>query len=264
MGNASFCTAFPEGIPREVLSEEVLHFNKMENQIGDFVFEPIEHEKHYKKYFEYIKELVSKRNQIEEEIVALANEIIENSNAKNSTPFTRGEIQIHRSKSKMIRKADEILLFDSGGKPELISMGFDSALFKKLNSILLMECVENHKTDLKFIIRSNGNYEFNFSNLTLTERKRQYALISMIHNQRAKNRLMDEGLSAISSENLSTEIKVILEKEDKNDLPRDKEILDTLRKKGFAVLEIEVTKLRRELGLKSKRELRIERLKKAH
>lgn len=261
IGNTMSCSAFPDGIPREVFSEEILHFKKMENQVGDFIFEPTEKEDYYKKYFAFIEELIRKRSFIEKEVVELVNGIIEDLNAKNITQFIRGEIRIHRSDSKMIIKDDEILFFDFGGKPELVSIGSDSELFKKLKSILLIECIENHKTDLEFIINHNNSYDFKFSNLTFIEKKRQNALISLIHHQRAKDKLIEEGLLAISSEKLKVEIQTILEKENENDLPYDREILSRLRVKGFAVLSHEVTKYRRELGFKSKRELRIGNLK---
>jgi len=260
--NTSSCTAFPERIPRKIYSKEILHFNKMKSQVGDFIFEPIKYIDSYKKYFKLIKKMVSKRVQIEKEAVELTKEIIENLNAKNITKFIRGEIRINRSDSiTMNKKTDEILFFDSEGKPELISIGFDSELFKKLESILLIECVENHKTDLEFIINYNSNYEIKFLNLNNKERSIQNATISLIHDQRTKDRLIQKGLLAISSEQLKTELKIIIKEKNKVDLPRDKDIVLILRNKGFAVLDNEVTKSRREIGFKSKKELRIERIK---
>lgn len=42
-----YCSAFPsgEGIPQSILKDEVMHTSKVPNQVGDFVYEPMEEEK---------------------------------------------------------------------------------------------------------------------------------------------------------------------------------------------------------------------------
>ena len=44
------------------------------------------------------------------------------------------------------------------------------------------------------------------------------------------------------------EVKLILDKEDRENLPYDKQVLKLLQEKGFAVLRHEVTEIRKKLG----------------
>jgi len=257
-GEVPTCSAFPDFIPKEVFSERIPHHKKMENQCGDFVFEPHEKDrKRYKEYFEIIDELTSKRSQFEQEVILIAKEILERINIVEKKKFVRGEIRLYRGESRMIKKVDEVLFFDNKENAELISIGFNSVLFMKLKNILFIESIENHKTDLEFIINYSGDYQLIFANHTRKERQNMNNILSQIQKRKARETLVKKGFVLISSKKLEEEIRSIFNT-DRNSL-NDRQIVERLHEKRYAVIWSDIYEMRKKLGLKTKREIRLEK-----
>jgi len=256
-GEVPTCSAFPDYIPREVFSDSIPHHTIMENQYGNFVFEPSEkHKKSYDEYFEKLKELISKREQLEKKANSLVKEIVEKINLKN---LIRGEVRLYRGESRMSLKVDEILFFDDKENAELVSLGYNSELFRCLKDILFIESVERHKTDLEFIINIKGKCEFNFGNHTREEKRNMNKILSNIHNQKARDTLVKKGLKLITTKKLEEEIKLIFD--NLGNEVNDRQIVKKLHEKGYATLWIDIYETRKKIGYKTAREIRLEKKK---
>lgn len=248
------CKAFPKGIPRQILHERILHYKILPNQKGKYIFTPKkEFENSYDKYFQRLRELISSRETIKEEMILLSKKAIEQESKSKEIIFLKFEITFDRGKSlSLLMYPYEIIFYHSKNKMELISFGYDSELIKNLNNLLLIENIENQKTDIEFTYFKEGNYILNFKNILEKERTKKKKVIWELQNKREKNQLLKRGFKTISKKELEIQLLQILEKEDKNNIFNDTNSLKILHEKGIAVILSEITKTRIKLGYKTK------------
>ena len=241
------CAAFPEGIPREVYWWFVPHLKPMDGQEEDFVYEPKDGlDKYFSNYLELARELSSKRKEIERKIVIEAKSVIKHYTQNEQKVFKRIEVRLHTGQSRMANPMDEILFIREEGA-ELIAPGKKSTLFLKLNEILFVESVENHKTDLEFIMDNLGNYTLEFANYSRLERLDRNKEFHSARELQQKRLLAKQGLTMITDAKLKAEIKSILDEGDEENLPKNRHIMESLREKGFAVMLNEVYRVRKSL-----------------
>ena len=258
----SSCKAFPEGIPRLIISEATFHLKKHKDQVGDYTFEPKkDNELIYEnelKYIEYTEKTIDERFMLEDEVKRLVSELIDELNKKKYN-WIRGEVRLNREDSSMVIKNDEILFYDQSKASELYSLGVKSELFKKLKTLLFIESVLHHETDLELIIFNSGEYKLSFSKLNWKERKEQNKEVSRIYANRTRTNLISKGLVEVSTEELTIILEDILLKEERGKIPHDNRLAFMIQKKGYVVLPEDVEIIRKKLGYKSRLELIIER-----
>jgi len=240
------CSAFPEGIPQKIFSEEIPHHKNIKGQIGKFIFEPnSKDKKHYVKYFEYISELVGRKFQIEQELPVLASQLIKEINQEKNRKFNRGEIRIDRTRKRGFlvskgKKITRVLFRDSSENYDLIFVDLESELMIKLNTLLHIESIENHKTDLEFIFYNTGEYTLNLTDLTMKERQQQNAIKNSILDQRQFEYSISKGFKEISLEKLEEEIRLFINLEPNGIYLGNLKVFRMLKEKQYAVLNSDV------------------------
>jgi len=64
--NITWCSAYPNGIPRELFIEEVIHNKVLEGQVGTYIYEPAERWIEYEKQYELMNKKYTYNNYIKE------------------------------------------------------------------------------------------------------------------------------------------------------------------------------------------------------
>lgn len=255
----SYCPAFPDKIPIEISADILFHYKPFEDQVGSLVFESNGNFKNfYAQISERTEDFINRKEELRAEAIAHARAVtkkIFNSNEKN---YTSGEIRFYLGTSRLVKRVDEILFWDNNENPELISLGFDSPLFKKLKVLLYVESIESQKTDLEFSITASGECHLNFTTLSYKERHEGNSVVNKLQDHQSKlNLVKHKGLRLISAEQLENKLSLFLSKEDPENFPRDRKIVAFFHEEGYAVLQQEIYALRKKLGYKNQREIRM-------
>lgn len=232
------CKAFPSGIPREVHSEIIFHYTRFDEQEGDYVFEPDENDdfsyQNNLRLLRYIKELLPQKEQLVEDIKTVGATLISNLRA-NGEDYARGEISLSREKGReMIQKVDDMLFFDSNGEAELYSLGYSSELFRLLDTVLYIDSIENHNTDLEFVMSSSGACALTFSKKTYSERLSKNELVSKLSTLRELGKNEFKGYKPIARDRLKIELQNIIDEHKNWDSLNALQIEMLLHKKGYS------------------------------
>lgn len=235
------CKAFPNGIPRVIFSEEVLHIRKIEGQTGDFVFKPNNQHGQRGKTFETYKEFFDKQDEIKKEIPELTIDII--SQSKEIVDWQKSIFEINRKPRRIrVSKNEELHVFTNNGKILTGEIPKISRFCTLHQQLLACENILNQFTTMRTTVYPNGKCDFEFTKewsnylgLTGDETER---LLEEVRQQKQAD------LKRLSQEVAESRVKKIIEAENPKFPVSDNLISIMLEEEGIVLLKVEIEKIR--------------------
>jgi len=159
-----FCSAFPNGIPYEILVEDILHYLPLEHQNNDVVFElPDRKSKRFNDIQKKIETLSHNKHKIESEVISLLSEIVDRAKIKkDDLKLVAFWLQYENSGNFFWKSYRELEIFVITQNNEIIELKvkISSDFIKKAYDLLWIENVKNHNSSMHIHLNEDETYKF--------------------------------------------------------------------------------------------------------
>lgn len=161
------CKAFPDGIPYEIYTEKVLHYNKIEGQEKAFVYEQNYRGQDYERIIRAkIKKLSTNKRKLELQVISLLKGIIEKENIDNEEiKLVAFWLQYEDSARFFWRNYRKLNVYVVSLDNEIrtIEVKVTSDFVKIAYDLLWINNVENHHSSMHVHLDEKGEGRFSFS-----------------------------------------------------------------------------------------------------
>jgi len=245
----AYCGAFPYGIPRHVYFEDLLHYHKIEGQVGDFVFSPTSptHIQHRQLVLDEVEKIRLNRKNIVQEIIDLTKEII--NKTLKLTEWKKSYFEVSRDKEerKVRGGYKELHVFTTNNKVLTKKIHEPIRLSSLHYKLLFHESIVNHFVTLRFVVYPNGKHK-----IELTQEQSDYIGLKTEEIERLLEKVRknkNPNLLRLTKKEAEEKVKKILGTVEKSKSISDNLVCILLEKEGYLLLKTELRKIRRKFSM---------------